>query len=128
MRLQITKSKNAECFYVVKSVNNDGRRSNRVVERLGNLEEVRAKANGQEPHEWAKAYVDKLNEEIAEGREGEVLLRLSPGKKMDAQQNVKRNVGQLYLKKLYSDRESVSSASYPTNLRSSICLSSSPSL
>lgn len=101
MRLQITKSKNAECFYVVKSVNNDGRRSNRVVERLGNLEEVRAKANGQEPHEWAKAYVDKLNEEIAEGREGEVLLRLSPGKKMDAQQNVKRNVGQLYLKKLY---------------------------
>ena len=60
MRLQITTSVNAKCFYVVKSVYYNGKRSNRVIEKLGNLEEVTKKANGEDPIEWAKQYVEKL--------------------------------------------------------------------
>ena len=46
MRLQITTSKNAKCFYVVKSVYYNGKHSNRVIEKLGNLQEVTEKAKG----------------------------------------------------------------------------------
>ena len=45
MRLQITKSANAECFYVVKSVYKDKKRTNKVIEKLGNLEEVKQRAD-----------------------------------------------------------------------------------
>ena len=38
MRLQIVKSKNAQSFYVVKSTYIKGKRSNKVVEKLGTLD------------------------------------------------------------------------------------------
>ena len=101
MRLQISRTKNAESFYVVKSVYEKGKRTNIIFEKLGTLQEVQAKAGEMEAHEWAKAYVEKLNAEIAEGREEEVVIRLSPQKKIETEGKVKYNVGQLYLKKLY---------------------------
>ena len=101
MRLQISRTKNAESFYVVKSVYEKGKRTNIIFEKLGTLPEVQAKAGGMEAHEWAKAYVERLNAEIAEGREEEVVIRLSPQKKIETEGKVKYNVGQLYLKKLY---------------------------
>ncbi len=101
MRLQISKTKNAESFYVVKSVYEKGKRTNIIYEKLGTLPEVQAKAGEMEAHEWAKAYVEKLNAEIAEGREEEVAIRLSPRKQIETEERVKYNVGQLYLKKLY---------------------------
>ena len=47
MRLQITKSTNAECFYVVKSVYENKKRTNVVVEKLGNLNDVKLRAGDQ---------------------------------------------------------------------------------
>ena len=44
MRLQTTKSKNAESFYVVKSVYSSGKRTNKIIEKLGTLPEVIEKA------------------------------------------------------------------------------------
>ena len=61
MRLQITKSANAECFYVVKSIYEDKKRTNKVIEKLGNLEEVKQRAAGKDPYLWAKEYVLELN-------------------------------------------------------------------
>lgn len=57
MRLQISKSKNAESFYVVRSVYEKGKRSSVIYEKLGTLQKVKERAGGQEPHEWAKACV-----------------------------------------------------------------------
>lgn len=37
MRLQTTKSKNAESFYVVKSVYKDGKRTNKIMKNLVHL-------------------------------------------------------------------------------------------
>ena len=63
MRLQITKSANAECFYVVKSVRKNGKNTSEVVEKLGNLDQVKLKAGDQDPYEWARAYAEKLTQE-----------------------------------------------------------------
>ena len=52
MRLQITRSANAECFYIVESFRKNGKNTSRVVEKLGNLDQVRIKAGDQDPYEW----------------------------------------------------------------------------
>ena len=51
MRLHVSKSANAECFYIVESIRKDGKNTSRVVERLGNLEEVRIRAGGADPYD-----------------------------------------------------------------------------
>lgn len=49
MRLSITNNKNSSSFYVIKSVTVDGKRTSKIIERLGNYEEVKIKANGEDP-------------------------------------------------------------------------------
>ena len=43
MRLSITNNKNSSSFYIIKSVTVDGKRTSKVIERLGNYEEVKIK-------------------------------------------------------------------------------------
>ena len=101
MRLQITTSANAKCFYVVKSVYYNGKRSNRVVEKLGNLDEVTKKAKGQDPTEWAKQYVEQLNQEEKKQQDGEITVRLSSKTRIKAENQRRYSGGYLFLKRLY---------------------------
>lgn len=101
MRLQITRSKNAECFYVVKSFYENGVSSNKVVERLGNLEAVKEKAGNADPYEWAKAYVAELNRKEKEGREPVVIAKYSPEKQIDKDVRSLYNGGYLFLQQVY---------------------------
>ncbi len=50
MRLQIVKSKNAQSFYVVKSTYIKVKRSNKVVEKLGTLDELKLKLKNEDPY------------------------------------------------------------------------------
>ena len=61
MKLCINKSKNSANFYVQKSVRNGNKVSGITIMKLGNLEEVTKKDNGQDPYVWAKNFVDELN-------------------------------------------------------------------
>ena len=63
MRLNISKSKNSECFYIIKSVTIKGKRTSKIIEKLGNYNEVKLKAKGEDPYTWAKNYVDLLKKE-----------------------------------------------------------------
>ena len=101
MRLQITSSANAKCFYVVKSVYYNGKHTNKVVEKLGNLQEVTAKAQGQDPVKWAKAYVDELNRKEAEEREEEVTIRFSPTTRISTESQRRYSGGYMFLKQIY---------------------------
>ena len=60
MRLQISKSKNASSLYVTKSIYVNGVSTSKVVEKLGTYDELKEKLNGEDPIEWAKAYVAEL--------------------------------------------------------------------
>ena len=84
MRLQITKSTNAECFYVVKSVYENKKRTNVVVEKLGNLNDVKLRAGDQDPYEWAKVYVEELNRIEKEGLEQTVTAEYNPNKTLES--------------------------------------------
>ena len=103
MRLQITKSANAECFYVVKSIYENKKRTNKVVERLGNLEEVKEKAGTKDPYLWAKEYVQELNRLEKEGTEPVVISKFVPSKLQAKDLQTSYHCGYLFLRKIYHE-------------------------
>ncbi len=102
MRLQIVKSKNASSLYVVKSIFENGKRSSKVVEKLGTYSELLKKLNGQDPIEWAKEYVDKLNQKEKEEKR-EVLVKYSPIKQIFKDDQRSFNGGYLFLQQIYHE-------------------------
>ena len=102
MRLQIIKSKNAASLYVVKSLFENGKRTSKVVEKLGTFAAISKAIDGQDPIEWAKKYVDELNrKEKLEKRE--VLLKYSPAKLITKDDQRSFNGGYLFLRKIYHE-------------------------
>jgi len=101
MRLQVSKSKNAASLYVIKSVYDKGKRTNKVVEKLGTYEELKTKLNGKDPYEWAKEYVEELNRREKEGHEPDVITRYSPYKQIEKDERHCFNGGYLFLQQIY---------------------------
>ncbi len=104
MRLNVTKSKNAASLYVVKSIYNPKTQSNtsKIVEKLGTEAELREKLGGQDPYEWAKAYIDTLNQQEKEDA-SKVMVQYSPTKQIPKGQQNTFNGGYLFLQKLYHE-------------------------
>lgn len=102
MRLTITKNKNSSTFYIIKSVTIDGKRTSKVIEKLGTLDEVKLKANGKDPYIWAREYVDLLNKEEKENS-NDILLKLSQIKSLSKNDKLKFNGGYLFLQDIYYD-------------------------
>lgn len=100
MRLSISKSKNSTSLYVIKSVYENGKRTTKVVEKLGTVKELEEKLNGQDPIEWAKEYIDELNKK-EDQQNRDVLVKYSQSKLID--KNIQRsfNGGYLFLQQLY---------------------------
>ena len=103
MRLQISRSKNAASFYVTKSVYNKGKRTSKIVEKLGTYDELLKRLNGKDPYEWANEYVKELNRLEKEGREPVVIAKYSPSKLVE--RNIQRsfNGGYLFLQQVYHE-------------------------
>ena len=102
MRINIVKSPNAENFYVVKSYRNNGKNSTRIIEKLGNLEQVKLRAGDQDPYEWAKAYAEKLTREEEEAAR-RVMIPFSQAKLIESGEKRKLCGGYLFLQKIYSE-------------------------
>ena len=101
MRLQISKTKNAESFYVVRSVYEKGKRTNVIYEKLGTLPQVIEKAGSQDPYEWARAYVAELNRKEKESVESTLMVPFSPDTDLDSNSRIKYKSGHLFLQKLF---------------------------
>ena len=100
MRLQIVKSKNAQSLYVVKTVYNNKKRTNKVVEKLGTYENLKKKLYPNEPIEWAKKYVDELNKQEQEGTRN-IIVKYNPTKIIEKDVQKLFNGGYLFLEKIY---------------------------
>lgn len=101
MRLQISKSKNAESFYVIRSVNEKGKRTNIVYEKLGTLKQVTEKANGKDPYQWAKEYVQELTKKEKEQQEESVVLELSTRSNTAESNRAYYEAGHVFLQKMF---------------------------
>ena len=100
IKLIISKSKNAASLYVGKSIYVDGKRTSKIVEKLGTLADLEKKLNGQDPIQWAKNYIDQLN--IKEKQQKlQVLVKFSPSNIIKKDQQHSFNGGYLFLQKIY---------------------------
>lgn len=100
MRLSVIKSANATSFYVIKSVTIGGKRTSKIVKKLGTLRELSEKLNGRDPYEWAQEEVDKLNSEEISDRT-EVIAKFSSAKRISKENQLRFNGGYLFLQKIY---------------------------
>lgn len=100
MRLQISKSKNAASLYVIKTIYINGKERTQIVEKLGTVAELEKKLNGQDPIEWAKKYVEKLNEKENEDKR-EIIIKYSPIKQITKDEQHSFNGGYLFLQQIY---------------------------
>ena len=103
MRLSIVKSPNAKQFYIIESfTTKTGKRTSRIVEKLGNENEVIKKANGEDPVVWAKRYIDNLNKAEKENNR-KILFEKSTSKLIEKNKQNLFNCGYLFLEKIYYD-------------------------
>jgi len=100
MRLKISKCKNINIFYVIKTIYVDGKEKTKTVERLGTEAEVIEKANGEDPVIWAKKYIDELNKKEKEGTQ-KILISKSPSTLIEKNRQNSFNCGYFFLEKIY---------------------------
>lgn len=102
MKISISKSKNAEIFYLSKSVWVNGRSTTKTVEKIGTLEEVRKLAGDMDPYLWAKQYAAKRTLEEKKAQK-DILVKYSPSKLILKDERRKLNAGYLFLQQIYHD-------------------------
>ena len=102
MRIKITKTKNAENFYVIKSTYFNKKHSSKIVEKLGNLNDVILKAGGMDPYAWANEYAKNLTLQEKEGNR-KIIKSYSQNKLIPKNVAFKFNIGYLFLQKIYYD-------------------------
>lgn len=60
MRLRITKCKNTDIFYVIKTIYVNEKQKTKTVEEIGNTAKVKQKSNGEVLYIWVKKHIDEL--------------------------------------------------------------------
>lgn len=102
MRLKISKSKNARSLYVIKDITINGKRTTKIVEKLGTYSSLEKKLNGEDPIQWAKDYIESLNKK-EKANTSQVLLKYSPSKIIEKNKPCFFNGGYLFLQKIYHE-------------------------
>jgi hypothetical protein len=102
MRLSVSKSKNSTSLYVIKSINKNGVRTSKTVEKLGTYDELLKKLNGEDPIEWAKKYIEALNKKEKE-EHSKIMVQYSPTKLIKKEMQQSFNGGYLFLQKIYHE-------------------------
>jgi len=102
MTLSKSVSKNATSLYVTKCVRENGKRTTKVIEKLGTIAELEKKLGGQDPIQWAQEYVKGLTQKEIEGRR-EISVKYSPVKLITKGERRLFSAGYLFLQKIYHE-------------------------
>ena len=101
MRLKISKSKNTTLFYIIKDYTKNGKRSTKIIKRIGNLNDVKIMAGNMDYNLWLKGYVKQYNEEHCKSET--VIIKRNNKKIIPINVKNNFNVGYLFLESLYND-------------------------
>lgn len=100
MRLKITKSKNSQSLYVIKSIRINGKNTSKIVEKLGTLDNL--SQIHSDPIAWAKSYIDDLNH-AEKNNQRDVIVKYAQSKKIGFNLQSSFNGGYLFLQRIYHD-------------------------
>lgn len=101
MRLSVLKTSAAVHFYIIKSTYNNGRRSTKIVEKIGTEKELLKRFPGRDPRDVAQERVDELNRLEADNKH-EVMAKFSNSKLLPRDKQQSFQGGYLFLQKIYS--------------------------
>ena len=100
MKLVCAGTKKSPTYYIQKSVRIGKRTTTRTIERLGSLEEIKARCGSADPIEWAKEYARELTLAEKTAVQG-ILLRYSASLLIDKNTRRSCNVGYLFLQHIF---------------------------
>lgn len=100
MKLTCAGTKKSPTYYIQKTIRIGNKTTTKTVERLGNIEEIKARCGDQDPIEWAKEYAKKLTIAEKDAKKG-VLLKLSSSMLIDKNVRNSCNAGYLFLQDIY---------------------------
>lgn len=100
MRLKKSTSKNSVSLSVIKDVSVNGKRTTKVVEALGNCEDISKKYGVDDPFQWAKDYIKELNQSEKEDNR-DVMVKFSTSKRLNKNDQRHFNGGYLFLQEIY---------------------------
>ena len=98
-KLTVTKSRNARCFYIQTSYRKkDGKISTKTVRKLGSESNIKELYGVEDAMEWARAELEKMRQQEAEGNAGGV-LELSPDMIINASERI-YNGGDIFIEQV----------------------------
>lgn len=100
MRLKVSRSKNAASLYVTKTIYEGKKQRTITVEKLGTEKDLREKLNGRDPYEWARQYIEQLNQKEKQ-QNREVILRFKQSALIPMNVPHSFNGGYLFLQQIY---------------------------
>jgi len=101
MKLTVSRSQNSETYYIQKSYRTDsGKSSTKTVERLGSIEELKARFGEDDPVGAARAYMKELSAAEKKSRE-EIMVKFKPSVLIRKEEQRCYNGGYLFLQKIY---------------------------
>lgn len=101
MKLNIVKSKNCTILYAARSYRSEsGKSTSKVVKRLGTVEELREKLNGEDPIEWARTQVAGMTA-LEKEENKHVIIDCNPMALIPKGEQRSYNGGYLFLQKIY---------------------------
>ena len=106
-RISYSKSKNATLYYIIEDYKRNGKRTTKILDKIGNYEKVLALANAEnmEVNDWLKQYLDnflKTKSNAAKDNSNcEILIKKYSNKLIPQNETNKFNVGYLFLKNIY---------------------------
>lgn len=102
MRIKVSRSKNSESYFVIKDIYKNNKRTTKVVEALGNRQEILEKHPGVDPLEWAKNYAKQLKEEEKQ-KNAKIIAKYDPNKIIAKGKQLSFNIGYLFLQSIYHE-------------------------
>lgn len=103
MRIKVSRSKNnSRSYFVIKDIYRDNKRTTKVVEALGNHEEILEKHPGVDPYTWAKEYAKKRTQEEKETGH-KIIAQYNPTKQIPLNKQTLHNAGYLFLQAIYHE-------------------------
>lgn len=102
MRVKKSVSKNSTSYSIIKDVYRNGKKSSKVVEALGNDEQILEKHPGVDPYTWAKEYAKELTQKEKESSQN-VIVKFSPTKQIALNKQRQFHTGYLFLQSIYHE-------------------------
>ena len=99
MRLKTSKSKNTTLFYIIKDYAKNGKRSTKIVKKIGNTDDVIKMAGSVDYKTWLKNYVKDFDQKYK--NTDTVLIKKDGSKLIKKDTSCLFNVGYIFLKHLY---------------------------